>query len=245
MSEPSLNGALAPQNNNIITLRLLRSKNSTKTLFYYLLWQHFWSRDFSLVLQTVSGVCLVIKSRVFGWFSLEFLFKVSKYDKQNGKITMFQFRCGAYSWLWNACMYDEIVPCSVTSDMTPFYSWMPITKFINNFLVSVVFWNIIIKSCSLKNALASFLVECPIFVLDFIAPAIIAWPNGRYQVRIFCMTPPLEAFSTNGLILLNYKSTVWFYTYVLYSKHPHIVPFPTPFLFMIISLPKVLPTSCK
>lgn len=103
--------------------------------------------------------------------SLEFLddFLWNFYSKwvstrENGKITMFQLMCGAYWWLWNACMYDEIVPCSVTSDMTPFSSWMPITEFDNIFFVSVGFWLNVVKTWSLKNAIARLLVESPVCI---------------------------------------------------------------------------------
>lgn len=51
---------------------------------------------------------------------------------------MFSSFCGVCLWLWYVLLYDEIVPCSVTSDMTPFSSWMPISKFFNIFFVSVV-----------------------------------------------------------------------------------------------------------
>lgn len=80
---------------------------------------------------------------VFGWFSLDFLFKVSNFMNKITCTACIIFIVVFFLWLWPVLSYDEIVPCSVTSDMTPFSSWMPITEFFNIFFVSAP-W----KDCS-------------------------------------------------------------------------------------------------
>lgn len=101
----------------------------------WIFWQYCCrSRDFSLVLQTVSWVPCHQSIEFLDDFLWNFYSKWVIYE-QSSFICMSLHYCSACLWLWNVYWYDEIVPCSVTSDMTPFSSWMPITKFFNIFFV--------------------------------------------------------------------------------------------------------------
>lgn len=76
---------------------------------------------------------------------------------------MFLSFCGVCLWLWYVLLYDEIVPCSVTSDMTPFSSWMPISKFFNIFFVSVVQ-----SYCSPRMSLFEHVLHTSIRILNVV-----------------------------------------------------------------------------
>lgn len=72
---------------------------------------------------------------VFGWFSLEFIFKVSNLQKKIViKLHSFETRClevtvrCAFILRWNCTLFRDYC------DMTPFSSWMPIIEVLQYFL---------------------------------------------------------------------------------------------------------------